>query len=152
MIKSTILNLITVLNRLDRESDTILMIDWNTRNIFLSQYIGNVIQCNEFWILLNNLRDKGRTYDIISSDKLNSLKYSLIKYANNSDSIEVVPSKTGFCMMAASTILYKGDEVITWVRDCKYEFRTNPFIKFYLKLTSKYYRDLMNHLSSVDLT
>lgn len=149
MIKETILNLITVLNRLDRESDTVIMIDWESRNIFLSQSLGNNIQCNEFWVLLNNLRDKGRTYDIISKAKLESLKYYLIRYANNSLSMNVLPEKYGFKIYHFDEILYKDSSSMIWSVECSFKFKTNVMLKLYLRLFNNYFRQLINSLQTI---
>lgn len=149
MIKSTVISLINVLNRLDRESDTLMLIDWESRSIFLSQTLGNTIQCNEFWILFDNMKDKGRSYNLITKKKLESLKYYLIRYSNSFTNSLLVPKKLGFEIKRYEEVLYKNKFVMVWTSDCRFNFRTNPLLMLYLKVFNKYFKDLLQSMKSI---
>lgn len=151
-MKELVLNLIVVLNRLDRESDTVVMIDWNSRDIFISQYPGNNIQCNELWVLIDNKREIGRSFSIISSKKLESLKYYLIRFSNNFDNSSLVPDKMGFKILTLGEILFKNSTIKIWNTECEFDLSTSWLLKKFLKLTNKYYDQLVDSLSSISLS
>lgn len=151
-MKELVLNLIVVLNRLDRESDTVVMIDWNSRDIFISQSPGNNIQCNELWVLIDNKRESGRSFSIISSKKLESLKYYLIRFSNNFDNSSLVPDKMGFKILTLGEILFKNSTIKIWNTECEFDLSTSWLLRKFLKLTNKYYDQLVDSLSSINLS
>lgn len=151
-MKELILNLIVVLNRLDRESDTVVMIDWNSRDIFISQSPGNNIQCNELWVLIDNKRESGKSFSIISSRKLESLKYYLIRFSNNFDNSSLVPDEMGFKILTLGEILFKNSTIKIWNTECEFDLSTSWLLRKFLKLTNKYYRQLEDSLNSINIS
>lgn len=151
-MKELVLNLIVVLNRLDRESDTVVMIDWNSRDIFISQSPGNNIQCNELWVLIDNKRENGKSFSIISSKKLESLKYYLIRFSNNFDNSSLVPDELGFKILTLGEILFKNSTIKIWNTECEFDLSTSWLLRKFLKLTNKYYRQLEDSLNSINIS
>lgn len=151
-MKELVLNLIVVLNRLDRESDTVVMIDWNSRDIFISQSPGNNIQCNELWVLIDNKRESGKSFSIISSRKLESLKYYLIRFSNNFDNSSLVPDEMGFKILTLGEILFKNSTIKIWNTECEFDLSTSWLLRKFLKLTNKYYRQLEDSLNSINIS
>lgn len=146
MIKESIVQLIHELNRLDSDSDTLLLIDWKSRTVLLAQRPNEQFISNNFWILLESTREFGKSLDMISSSKLNSLKHVLMRVLNNFNDMQLVPGKYGFSTKSNREFVYHGKVMNLWNTESIFKFRNNMFMKLGLFILSSQYRSLRRSL------
>jgi len=149
MIKEEILTLVNELNKLNNTSDTLVRINWKTRTIMMSQSLNHNIICNRFWILLKNDRDKGDTYFILSKDKLQSMKNSLIKICNNFENFQIIPRSMGFEVYNFGDIVFHNNLTSMWVTDANFSLKTSWIVRLLVWITSNDYRTLLKNMKSV---
>lgn len=149
MIKELVSELVHDLNNLDQDSDTVLYIDWSTRNIVLTQISGKIIMCNRLWVLINSSRDKGHSTEVISSSKLVAIKSYLIKYLNSSNECILVPEAYGFRLIMYTEVLFRNANTRLWTNYGEISFKFSRFAKLILRLTNKSYQSLVEPLKEI---
>lgn len=152
MIKETLLELTQDLNALSDEHDTLMRIDWENRNIILSQIPGRILVGNRFWILIDNPKDRGSDIQVISNNKLKALKQMLLEVLNNYGDYQIIPGEYGFRVIAYKEILFKNQMTNLWTNIGEFDFRFSRIGKLILKMKSRDYRLLYDSLKSVKLS
>jgi hypothetical protein len=149
MIKESLIQLSHELNRLDSDSDTLILVDWKTRTVMLSQRANEQFISNNFWILLESTKESGRSLDMISVDKLKSIKTSLLKVINNFSVMEIVPQSYGFEVKSFKEVVVHGKITNLWTTEGRFKLRNNIFMKIALYVLSSRYRSLRKSLLKV---
>lgn len=139
---------ITNLNKLDNDQDTLVRIDWSTRRVFFSQAPNKVVLINSF-IEMSRIRKSSRCYFILSAEKLASLKADLLRYVNNPDKCILVPDNKGFEILELTEVIIANDFKNVWVTRAKYKITSSSILVKLCKLFSKSFREIHKYLSSI---
>lgn len=152
MIKEIITELVQELNLLSEDHDTLMKVDWSSRNIILSQTPGVNQLANRLWILINSSKDRGSEIQVISSAKLRAIKQLLYMYLNNSKDHVIVPKKFGFELIAYKEILFKNQFTNLWTPIGEINFKFSKIGTFLLRIKNRDYRELRRSLESVTMS
>lgn len=146
MIKEDIQKLVNDLNKLDQNSDTVFLIDSNSRQIVASQSPDKCIFLSSMWVLLD--RRKGRYLLVMSSQRLSAIKQGLMSILNNNN-LQITPNKSGFQIIRYSEMLYNNNLTNIWSVMGYYSLKNSFIFKVLIFLLSKNYREIRKYVRSI---
>lgn len=146
MIKEDIQKLVNDLNKLDQSSDTVFLIDSNSRQIVASQSPDKCVFLSSMWVLLD--RRKGRYLLVMSSQRLLAIKQGLMSILNNNN-LQLTPNKSGFQIIRYSEMFYNNNLTNIWSVVGRYSLRNSLLFKILIFLLSKNYREIRKYVRSI---